>query len=70
MYRILGIRSYIYHSDVIAVATLVNDNEYKVNRNLLLQGLLYQTYYKMQCDPQSLTDMVYNVDMWSSRQEC
>ena len=37
MYRILYIGSYVYHSDVIAVATQSNANKYKVNSTYYYQ---------------------------------
>ena len=62
MYRTPYIGSYIYHSDVIAVATQFNANKYKV-----ISTYYYQVYYikpitMNACDPKSLTVVVIYVD--------
>ena len=58
MYGILCIGSYVYHSDVIVVATQFNANKYKVNSTYYYQVYYIKPITMYACDPQSLTIVV------------
>ena len=62
MYRILYIRSYVYHSDVIVVTTQSNANKYKVNSTYYYQVYYIKPITMNTCDPQSLTVVIIYVD--------
>ena len=62
MYGILCIGSYIYHLDVIVVATQFNANKYKVNSTYYYQVYYIKPITMYTCDPQSLTVVVIYVD--------
>ena len=62
MYGILCIGSYIYHSDVIVVATQFNANKYKVNSTYYYQVYYIKPITMYACAPQSITVIVIYVD--------